>query len=286
LSLKQLIPLLLQLSIGLVVFCLGLRANTGDLTYLLRRPSLLLRSLLAMLVVVPLVAVGAAAGLHLKPELETALILLAVSPVPPILPGKEAKAGGNVSYAVGLLAWSATIAIVSAPFSVECIARLFGVDVHVPMAVVAKIIAISVLGPLVLGFAVKRMAPAFAAKAAKPLSTTGTLVLVVAIVPVLASTWRSILAAAGDYSILAIVLFTLVSLLVGHVLGGPDADDRTVLALSTASRHPGVALAIAGAIGSTLPSVSASIMLAFLVASVVTGPYVKWRRRAIAPRPS
>ncbi len=29
-----------------------------------------------------------------------------------------------------------------------------------------------------------------------------------------------------------------------HLLGGPDPDDRTALALATASRHPGVALLI------------------------------------------
>ena len=41
------------------------------------------------------------------------------------------------------------------------------------------------------------------------------------------------------------VLFSLAGLAVGHVLGGPDRDERTVLGLSTAARHPAKALAIA-----------------------------------------
>src|SRR5262252_7085921 len=114
-SLAQLIPLALEISIGLIVLAIGLRATPGDLTYVLRKPSLLLRSVLAMNVLMPLVAAGIAAAFHLRPAVEAALILLAVSPVPPILPGKEQKAGGNVSYAVGLLAVSAVLAIGSAP---------------------------------------------------------------------------------------------------------------------------------------------------------------------------
>ena len=56
-SLAQLIVIVLQVSIGLVVFCLALRAERGDLTYLLRHPSLLVRSVLSMNVLMPLLAV-------------------------------------------------------------------------------------------------------------------------------------------------------------------------------------------------------------------------------------
>ena len=44
-NLAQLVPIVLQVSVGLMVFCVALQASQGDLTYLLRRPSLMLRSL-------------------------------------------------------------------------------------------------------------------------------------------------------------------------------------------------------------------------------------------------
>src|SRR5262245_5700261 len=130
-TLAQIIVVTLQLSVALIVFSIALRAGPGDITYLIRRPSLLVRSVLAMNVVMPIVAALIAALFHLRPQLEVALVLLAVSPVPPILPGKEVKAGGDVSYAIGLLALSAVIAIVAAPVSVKLIGRLFGHDLHV-----------------------------------------------------------------------------------------------------------------------------------------------------------
>jgi len=285
LTIAQLVPVLLQVSVGLIVVAIGMQSSPGDLTYLLRRPGLLVRSVLSMNVVMPLIAAGIAAGLSLKPELETALILLAVSPVPPILPSKEAKAGGNVSYAIGLLVVAGVLSIVFVPFSVTVIARLFGHAVSVPPAAIARIVAITVLGPLAAGVLVRRLVPAIATRAAKPISVIGTVLLVVLAVVVLAGSWHALTGTVGHFTVVAVVVFEVVSLVVGHVLGGPVDDDRSVLALSTASRHPGVALTAAGAlgaIGADQKAISAAIMLAFLVGAVVTIPYAKWRRRARA----
>ena len=281
-TLAQLIPLLLQVSVGLVVFAVGLQSAPGDLTYLLRRPGLLVRSVLSMNVVMPLIAAGIAAGLHLRPEVETALVLLAVSPVPPILPNKEAKAGGNVSYAIGLLVLAGTLAILFVPFSVMAIAKLFGHAVSVPVGLVARIVGVTVLAPLIAGTLLGRVAPALAARIAKPLSTIGTIVLALGAVVLLAGSWHALTGAAGRFTIVAVLAFVLLSLVVGHVLGGPAEHDRTVLALSTASRHPGVALAVAGAIAEDKQALSAAVMLAFLVSIVATVPYTKWRQRARA----
>jgi BASS family bile acid:Na+ symporter len=281
----QIVMMALQISIALFVFSIALRSRAGDVTYLLHRPSLLLRSVLAMYVVMPVVAALIAGVFRLSPPLEIALILLSVSPVPPVLPGKQGKGGGNVSYAIGLLAVAATFAILFAPPSVECIGRLFGHDVHVPMSAIAVVVAKSVVGPLLAGLLVRRLAPGFAARAARPLSLASTLALVIGLVPVLVKMWPAIVAQVTDHTLLAIVVFTLVGLVVGHLLGGPDHDDRTVLALSTACRHPGVAVVIAGAVAGSREAVApiaATVLLCVLVAAVLTIPYVKWRKRARA----
>jgi len=68
------------------------------------------------------------------------------------------------------------------------------------------------------------------------------------------------------------------------MLGGPDPNDRTVLALSNATRHPGVAIGIAHAAGSDDPNVVAAVFLSLLVAIVVCAPYTQLRRRSAAAR--
>ena len=51
----------------------------------------------------------------------------------------------------------------------------------------------------------------------------------------------------GNGTLLAMLVFCLIGLGVGHLLGGPAPRDRAMLALSSAARHPGVAMAIATA---------------------------------------
>ena len=56
-DIKQLIVLALQVAIIGTVFAFGLRATLDDVLYVLRRPGLLIRSFLAVLVVMPMLVV-------------------------------------------------------------------------------------------------------------------------------------------------------------------------------------------------------------------------------------
>ena len=150
------------------------------------------------------------------------------------------------------------------------------------MVAIAMVVGKSVLVPVLIGLAVKRLAPSIAQRLARPLSMVGTVALVVGLLPILVKLWPAVAAAASLSSIVAIALFTLLSLTVGHLLGGPLQDERTVLGLSTASRHPGVAMAIASAVvvAENRPVVIGAVLLCVLVGSVITAPYAKWRRRS------
>jgi BASS family bile acid:Na+ symporter len=62
-------------------------------------------------------------------------------------------------------------------------------------------------------------------------------------------------------------------------MGGPDPGDRSVLALSTASRHPAVALAVTLAAGAESKPELAAILLYLIVATVISIPYVAWHHK-------
>jgi BASS family bile acid:Na+ symporter len=77
-----------------------------------------------------------------------------------------------------------------------------------------------------------------------------------------------------------LVAFSLAGIFVGHMLGGPDPEERTVLALATCARHPGIALAIVGLNFPHLKSaVFAVILWHLLIGVIVTLPYKTWRKR-------
>lgn len=278
-DLATLIPLALKAGIALMVFVLGLSASSQDVTYLLRRPGLFLRSLLAMNVVMPLFAAAVVAFFHLNPAVKIALIALAVSPIPPMLPKRALKAGGNGSYTISLLAVAALLAIVFVPLAVDLLGRAFGRTTLVGPGAIVSMVAVTVLAPLAAGLLFRRLAPAVADRLARPLSLVAFGILVVAILPVLFKILPVSWSLIGDGTLAAIVAFVLVGLAVGHLLGGPEPEHRTVLALATACRHPGIALAIATATFPQQKLAAAAIVLYLLVNVIVCIPYMVSRQR-------
>src|SRR6478736_1734100 len=108
----ELVAITIQFSMATIIFCVGLHARFEDITGVLAKPGLLFRSLLAMNVIMPAVAVLTAAWFDLNLVVEAALIAMALSPIPPILPSKELKAGGDPSYIIGVLVAAALLSIV------------------------------------------------------------------------------------------------------------------------------------------------------------------------------
>jgi bile acid:Na+ symporter, BASS family len=275
----SLLPLLVKVSIVLLVLGLGLNASWHDAFSLLRDPSLLVRSVLSMNVIMPLVVVAFVVAFDLPPPVEVALVALSISPVPPILPRKEANAGGHTSYAIGLLVAIALLAIVTVPVVVSWFAAVFHRAGGIGPLAVAKVVLSSVLVPLAVGMALRQWAPSLAERIARPLAILGYVLLLASALPLAFAFWHDIRALIGNGTVLIIAAVVVVGLVVGHLLGGPRSDDRTVLALSTAARHPAVALAIAIAVGAESKAGLAAILLYLIVSIVVCIPYVAWRKK-------
>ncbi len=278
-ELTKLILLAIKLSIILSVFAIGLRVTWEHVTFLLKRPIMLLKSLLAMNLIMPIVAVVLASLFNLHPALKIALVLLSVSPVPPGLPKKQLKLGGHDHYVWGLLVAAALLSIVLVPLAVSILASVFGVDASISSGEIAAVVGTVLLGPLLVGFIVARLIPSVA-KAEPYISKIAGIVLLVCVLLILIGLSRAILSLI-DATLLVIVAFVVIGLVVGYLLGGPDSDDRTTLALACAARHPGVALAIAGTNFTNQKLVAPAVVLYLLVNAIVTIPFAMWRKRQL-----
>jgi BASS family bile acid:Na+ symporter len=149
---------------------------------------------------------------------------------------------------------------------------------------IARVVGLTVLLPFAAGLIINYLRPTFAASASPLAGKAGMLLLVVASVPILLKMWPAMISLIGDGTLLAIIAFVAVGLAAGHLLGGPDPRDRAVLALATAMRHPGVALVIASGVAEGEKVVAPALMLYLLVGTLVSAPYVRWRRRIAAAR--
>lgn len=281
-SLAELILVALKLSIISTVFALGLRTRLEDLTFLLRHPGRLVRSILAMNFIMPLIAAAIVLTLDLQPPLSTLLIALSLAPVPPLLPKKVVKAGGDESYGASLLVIAALFTIVSIPISVEVIERAMGIPLSVDPLDVVKLLLMSLMAPLILGLVIHRLAPLLAVRLAKPVAAVAGVVLLLATLGLVVSSGRAMLDGLGHGTLIAITSFIVIGLAVGHLLGGPKPIDRTVLALATVSRHPGIALGITNIALPTIEGLLPYLLIYLLAGAVLDVPYMAWRKKQSA----
>jgi BASS family bile acid:Na+ symporter len=268
-------------SMVLLVMALGMRCTFAEATCLFRKPQLLIRSLLAMNVVMPLLVVWLVTSFDLRPAVRIALVALAVAPVPPFLPGKQLKLTESGDYTMGLFFATALLSVVLGPLTMAIVEALGYGGRHVGAAAVLRIVATTIVVPLLLGVAVRSLLPALAARVQPAINGIAMALLVLAMIPVLVSQWPAIRSLIGDGTLLAILAATVIGLFVGHVLGGPRPENRSVLALATASRHPAVAMAIASASYPDQKLVPAAVLLALVIGAIASAPYVAWRRKSL-----
>jgi BASS family bile acid:Na+ symporter len=282
-SLATVIRVTVLVSIVLLVFALGLRYPVGSAGYLFRKPGLLLRSLLAMNVLMPAAVILFVSHFELRPVVEVALAALAVSPVPPFLPGKQLRLVSRQQYIYGLLVASSILSVVLVPLTTAIFAAFVAQGAHVSAWSVLRIMLLTVLVPLSLGMLVRRFVRSPLDRPAEIVNRFGGLLLILALIPVLVAEFSTLRSLIGDGTLIAIAAFTALGLLIGHVIGGPDAQDRTVLALATASRHPAVALAVATSLFPQQQKlVPAAVLLSLIVGVIAAIPYTQWRKRVHA----
>lgn len=278
-NLTEIILLVLKTSIMLSVFAIGLKATFADTTFLFRRPGRLFRTVLSMNVLMPLIALALAAMFDLHPAVKIALVAISVSPIPPILPNKALKAGGKEDYTIGLLVAAAILSVVFIPITMAIFERITGVSLAMQPGSVAVLVLSTILAPLIVGIIVRTIAPTLADRAAKPAGIIAFVLLLLSALPVLIGMARPMFSLIGDGTILSLAGFALAGLIIGHMLGGPEPDSRRVLALSTASRHPAVALAIAHANFPAQKLAVAAVFLYVILSGILSAPYLKWVKR-------
>src|SRR5690348_2712637 len=280
-TILQLAGALLRVSIFMLVFSIGLETSMADAIHLLRRPGLFVRSFTAMNVLMPVFAVVVALAFSLNPAVKIALVFLAVLPVPPILPMQEKDSTEGAAYTRGPLITMALLCIVVMPLTMEAIERLFPQhQLSVSPLVVAKIVLATVILPICSGMLLHRLMPDMASRITGPLSMLAYLFLLAPVVVILIVAFPGIRAIVGNGTIAAIAAFLFFGIAAGYWMGGPSTETRSTLGLATASRHPGLAFAVASVnFPAQRKAVAATILLYLLIRIALQVPYNLWRKQ-------
>ena len=281
-TLVTLILLVLRISIVLSVLAIGLNATPSNATFLFRKPAYLTRAVLAMYVIMPIVALLIAISFNLNPAVKIALVVLSVSPIPPILPNKSFKAGGTENYTMGVLADTSLLAIIFIPIILKVFEWLTQIPLGMSATSIASQVLATIIVPLLIGIAINRFLPNIAERVARPLSLIANVLLVLGFLPVLFSALRAVLSLVGDGTLISMAVFAFVGIVIGHFLGGPETENRPVLALATATRHPAIAIAIANVNFPDEKQTVPAVLLYLLVSAIMAVPYLKWIKTQVS----
>jgi BASS family bile acid:Na+ symporter len=284
----EMLRVLVGVAVPLASFATGLRST--DPLWLWKRPRLLVRSLLAILVVVPLVevllaGVLAAGNVYLRAGIVVSILAIGIGP-PNLL--KRTRGSQEVAcYGIGLNITLMLAAIVYLPLATALHGAVFHHQVIPPWTQVARVVLVQALLPFFAGVALARWVPRLAAPLERHApQVVGAAMLTVVVVALLA-VWRP-LVGLGVRAWLVCALVAAVAIGIGHLAGGPGRDTRGVLAGFSAMRFPGLALLIAASVPGGRGAALVPVILAYVLTSgILVGLYqAAMGRRAVPHAPA
>lgn len=228
-SFVSILPTLLFIALGLVMFGLGLSLTVGDFKRLLQHPRAVVLALVLQVLVLPSACYALIVLLGMAPLYAVGLMLLAASPG-----GVSANLfshlfGGNVAMNISLTAINTVLSIVSLPLITNWAINTFahtGQVVPLQFGKVVEVIII-VLVPVVLGMAVHRRAPAFSARMEKPMKIFSAVVLAAFALIAIAKEWTALVESFAGIGP-AVLLFNAISLASGYYLSRAAGLDKSM----------------------------------------------------------
>ena len=286
---NPLILLFLPIALGIVMIGLGLHLRPDDFRRVLAMPRAILVALSVQVLALPPVAFAIGWAVGLPGELALGLVLLAASPGGVTANLFSHLARGDVALNISLTAVNSVLALLTLPVWVALALQVFlGDEANVPPPTRKVIeVAVLVIGPVLLGMALRHWKPLWADIAERPVRVLSTLILAVVIVLAVVSEWELLTRYARVLG-LACIGFNVISLLAGWSaaraarLGAPQA---TAIAFEIGIHNSTLAIFIALEVLSR-PAAAIAPALYSLSMYVTATLFVGWlmKRSAASPR--
>jgi BASS family bile acid:Na+ symporter len=193
-----------------------------------------------------------------------------------MLPKWVKLAKGDLGLGVALMVLLMGTSILYLPLILPRL--MSGVDVEAWS--VAQPLIIMIMVPFIVGLLLKVRYPGVAAKLETPLDRVSSICLIVVVVAVVALYWQSLISAVGEGAIGACMLFLVLSMAMGYLLGGPDVGTRRVLALGSGQRNLEAVLLIASTSVADPKVMVMAVIAALVIFVMLLGAAVVFRHRA------
>ncbi len=262
---SEILAVIMNLSVLIFVISsmlsMGLSLTVAEILAPLRKTRLVVLALVANFIIAPLAAYLILLVIPLEQGLRTGLIIMATAAGAPFLPKLVQAAKGDVAFSVGLMVLLMIATIIYLPIVLPLL--LQGVEVN-PMDI-AKSLVVMMLIPLAAGLFIKTRYEDIGKSLYPSMNQASSLGLILLLVSGVVVNYETILGVIGTGGILAIFIFLGITLIAGYLLGGNQANFRSVVGLGTAQRNISAAFLVAVGNFSEDPNVLAIIMVAGLI---------------------
>lgn len=272
-----------SLAVFVLMLDIGVKQSRHEMASLWRQRSLLLRSLVAVLVLVPATWMLVLVLLDVPKDVAVTLALLAASPGAPLTTKRSRIAGADLTYVSSLQLTLALLAVVATPsiLSVYYLAFDLPSASATPFQVAGQIAQVTFL-PVLIGLSMRRLAPEFTARVAAPLDMAAKLlfllmvVVMIAALVVMPELRKGFL--SGWPALFAILITGATAIAIGHLFGGPEPTKRSGLASASLARNIGLALFIGEL--ANLGEIMVPTLLAYMILGALLAlPYSLWMKR-------
>ncbi len=266
------IKLLIPITVALMTFTQGLGIAPAEVWKFFRqRSGLIVKSFLACLVLVPAAAVAIILILKPSPGVAIGLAILVACPPAPLMLKTATQLGkASAPFMASIHLSFAALAFLTVPAVLYVISRPLGFDADVHLGNLLWTLGRTILIPVGLGLILRGLAPAFADRILPIVSRIGSIGLLITALVVLAILAPTMFK-MDAWSYLVIATVSVTAVLIGHLLGPVEPNEKTVLAVESGTRHPALAFAIATmnfTAAKALP-VMGPIILTFIIIAII-----------------
>ncbi len=262
------------------MLAMGFSLTVQQIIEPLKNTRLVILSLAANFILVPLLALVLLLIFPLSEGLSIGLFILGTAAGAPFLPKLAQVAKGDIAFATALMVLLMVVTIAYMPIVLPLF--LSGVTIN-PWAIAQSLILLMLI-PLAVALLIRARYESVAATLQPLMNQATNLSLLTLIVAFFVVYFDDIGGVVGTTAVLVTIIFVAVSFVIGYLLGSPGGGIKRVLGAGTAQRNISAALAIT-ALNFTDPDVMVMILVVGVVGlvllMVVGGELGK---RAEAPR--
>lgn len=242
---------------------------------------LMIRTLVATVILPPLLLALLILTVDLPKPVPIALALLMAAPGPPLLTQRISQAGVSRELALDMQVTLALTTIVFTPLILSLFQAGFpdASDVRLDIWVIARKVAFVQFLPLGIGFAIHQIQAEWVEKLTVILNKLSQVLVLILVLALLISLVTSkLLLTLGWAPFLTIALFNVLLLAIGHLLTtGYAKQIQASVAISSIARNLGLAIFIATSLRRA--DAILTILAAQIVGIIINLPYTRWIKR-------